>query len=200
MSAESVECRERPHRVGERAWIAYPQASYARPGWPDGMEVSVTATTKDTVAVGADSREETMPHYLVSSGMDYRASRDWLPEWHPLVQKWMRERLAHYEAEPGSHNYSMGEKLSQKDEKLGTPELRETGERLNEIEDGHRRLQRERQNKRTAITELAARHNLDINPAKVRDPEKVVSHLSRAAELEEEIREMEAAENGDVNL
>lgn len=90
--------------------------------------------------------------------------------------------------------------LMMRDEKLGTPELRETGERLNEIEDGHRRLQSERQNKRTAITELAARHNLAIDPAKVRDPEKVVSHLSRAAELEEEIRAMEAAEAEGLDL
>lgn len=84
--------------------------------------------------------------------------------------------------------------LTVRNEGLGTPELRNTGDRLNAIESAHRAAQTTRQRHRGEIQTLAARHNLDIDPAKVRDPERVVSSLQRADELEEQIRRMEAAE------
>lgn len=85
--------------------------------------------------------------------------------------------------------------LTMRNEGLGTPELRETGDRLNEIESEHKGLQTKRQRHSGQIQELAARQNLAIDPAKVRNPERVVSSLRKADELEEQIRRMEAAQN-----
>ena len=90
--------------------------------------------------------------------------------------------------------------LTMRNERLGTSDLRETGDRLNEIESEHRELQTTRQRHRGSIQELAARQNLAIDPANVRDPEKVVLHLTRAAEIEERIRAKEAVEAGKENL
>ncbi len=73
--------------------------------------------------------------------------------------------------------------LTMRNEGLGTPELRETGDRLNEIESAHRGLQTKRQRHRGEIQELAVRQNLAIDPARVRNPERVVSSLQRADEL-----------------
>ena len=64
---------------------------------------------------------------------------------------------------------------------------------MNAIEDAHRVLQTKRDRHRADIGELATRNNLAIDPAKVRNPERVAANLQRAAELEEEIRRMEAS-------
>jgi hypothetical protein len=82
--------------------------------------------------------------------------------------------------------------MTMRDERLGTDELRATGTQIAEIEGGERKLQAARNNSRASIEQLATRQNLAIDPAKVRNPERVVSSLEEAEELERKLEAMEA--------
>ncbi len=90
--------------------------------------------------------------------------------------------------------------LTLRNEQLGAPELRERGENINRLE----REQIDLGNKRTRhageIRKLAANADLGIDARRVRNPERVIKSLTRAAELEQQIRELEAEQNAGGQL
>jgi len=75
--------------------------------------------------------------------------------------------------------------------KIGSPELRATGEAHNRIERGHIELTASRDRERTSIVRLAASLNRAIDPRKVRNPERVKKHLESAARVRQRILELE---------
>lgn len=82
--------------------------------------------------------------------------------------------------------------LTMRNDQLGTPELRETGERLNEIESEHRELKTERTRHRGTIQELAARQNIGIDPSRLKHPARTVAKLRENEQLLAEILRDEA--------
>ena len=83
--------------------------------------------------------------------------------------------------------------MTMRNERLGTPELREASERLNEIESEHRELQTERQRHRGNIQELASRQNIGIDLERVKNPARTVAKLRENEQLLAEILRDEAA-------
>jgi hypothetical protein len=83
--------------------------------------------------------------------------------------------------------------LTLRNENLGSPELRERGQKINALEREQIELQTRRGRNAGTIKQLAARSGLGIDPTKVRNPQKVNDDLRRALELEEQIRRKEEA-------
>jgi hypothetical protein len=83
---------------------------------------------------------------------------------------------------------------------LGSPELRSAGAAHNRLERECIDLTSERESARDEIEQLASRHNLAIDPKKVRRPKRVVSHLRKVADLKAKIlaKEAAAASHGEV--
>ena len=93
--------------------------------------------------------------------------------------------------------FKPGTNLTWSSGNLGTPELRRSGEAHNRLEREAIDLRTDRDQSGDAIRDLSRRQNLAIDPAKVRRPKKVAQHLRNAADLEQQIRAMEAANSGD---
>jgi hypothetical protein len=84
--------------------------------------------------------------------------------------------------------------LTMRNDNLGTPEMRERGGKINALEREHIGLGNSRKRHARTIDKLARRSNLKIDPAKVRNPQRVIESLTRAQKLEKEIEEMESVE------
>lgn len=79
---------------------------------------------------------------------------------------------------------------------LGTPEMRELGDRINTLDREVIDLRGKRDRNRGEILALAVSQNLPIaNPATIRNPERVVAGLRKMAEAREKIRRIEAGED-----
>lgn len=81
---------------------------------------------------------------------------------------------------------------------LGSPELRERGDKIAGLQREKITIENSRQRHRGEIKSLAARGGLSIDPATAKNPARVVEHLERASELEAEILKLEQGDKRDV--
>jgi len=84
--------------------------------------------------------------------------------------------------------------LTVRNEGLGTPELRDTGEKIAAIEHAHREKKAAQNTFRGEIGKLSATLGVAIDPARVQQPEAVKSRLLSAAANRERILALEAGE------
>jgi len=79
---------------------------------------------------------------------------------------------------------------------LGSADMRATGDAQNQLEREHVQLTDRRSRERNSISRFAASLNLNIDPRKVRDPERVRKHLESSVRARQRILEREKESAG----
>lgn len=87
--------RKLPIRPGMLAWVDYPSATSGDASWPHGTKVRiVSADGRNRVVRTADGREGKLPHYVLSTGWEFRGrSGRYVPESDARVLDWLVKQV-----------------------------------------------------------------------------------------------------------